>query len=186
MLSCLGFKMADFNEWVDETVRYFCSLTRLNRNIFMETLFKVSTASEQIQYIEIFQESIEYRDFFSILPVEVSAEIVKYLEFVTMKNCCFVSRRWRTVVHHHVKWHNYIRSFCSEEVIKSISDIRTTDLVTYSNFNKLAPPPLAVQVYKSFKRFSSKSTTTYSYLTDDTVLAMASHGAQIILGENYI
>ncbi|XP_036356824.1 F-box/WD repeat-containing protein 2 isoform X1 [Octopus sinensis] len=86
-------EMSDFKEWLLTTGHQFLKWSDNERNQTLDHLISISSSS-QLVYLAQLLPTLVYRDFFRLLPKEISTIITRYLDAKSILNCLLVSRHW--------------------------------------------------------------------------------------------
>lgn len=103
--------MADFQEWLQDVSQHFQQITDEQKNETLSHLFSVS-GSKQLLYIASILPNLLYRDFFWLLPVELSIDILKYLDVASLFNCSLVNKHWHSLVNLSEIWRFHCHQLC--------------------------------------------------------------------------
>ncbi|XP_014778668.1 F-box/WD repeat-containing protein 2 isoform X2 [Octopus bimaculoides] len=106
--------MSDFKEWLLATGHQFLKWSDDERNQTLDHLISIGSSS-QLVYLAQLLPTLIYRDFFKLLPREISTIIATYLDAKSILNCLLVSRHWYQLldslpeVWRHCCWQHYIK-----------------------------------------------------------------------------
>lgn len=87
----------DFEFWLKKICSSFVALTDLQKNTTIEHLLKIC-GPEQLRFLSTKLEILVKRDFLKCLPLELSFQVLKWLDSVTLLRCCLVSKSWNKVI----------------------------------------------------------------------------------------
>ncbi|XP_033104260.1 F-box/WD repeat-containing protein 2-like [Anneissia japonica] len=87
-----------FNKWLDTTLHSFSrKLSDVQKCHALDSLIQVC-GPIQLHYLSKELPNFVKRDFLKLLPLELSYQLIKWLDFDSLNTCCLVSKHWNCVI----------------------------------------------------------------------------------------
>ena len=86
-----------FSLWLENFYDTFRTLSDIQKNYTIEGIIDIC-GPEQLRFLSTKLEILVKRDYLKCLPLELSFHVLKWLDPVSLCNCCLVSNKWNKVI----------------------------------------------------------------------------------------